>query len=285
LISAPLAARQGALDAGLIGSVAGVEATTTADGVVRIGWPRTDVEVMVDGVVLAPFAGLGSWAAFSAIEGGAVVAGDTVVFEDEVDAAIDAAFAAGLEVTALHNHFFFDDPRVFFLHLGGRGDSGRLAMGVRAVWDAVRGVRATISRPRRRFAEEIAVSASSPLSREPLAAVLGSEPAESGGVLKFTRGLPTHMAGTPMGASMGVSTWAAFSGSDSAAAVSGDFAMLRHEVQTVLRALRRGGLHIVALHHHMIDEDPPVFFVHFWGKGSALELATAVRSVLDAQSP
>ena len=127
------------------------KATVTADGVVRIAWARTDVAVKVDGMPLRPFAGLGSWAAFKASEHGAMVMGDTVVFEDEVDAAMDAAFAGGLEVTALHNHFFFDEPKVYFMHVGGQGEPRQLAAAVKGVWDAIKRVRADTPNPARRF--------------------------------------------------------------------------------------------------------------------------------------
>src|SRR5829696_8174842 len=122
------------LDGDRIGAAAGVKATRAPDGVVRVAWPRTDVPVAVDGMPLQPFAGLGSWAAFTATKDGAMVMGDTVVFEDEVDAAMDAAFAHGLEVTGLHNHFFHEEPRVFFMHVGGTGEPEKLAAGVKAVW-------------------------------------------------------------------------------------------------------------------------------------------------------
>ena len=106
------------LDADKIAAAAGAKAATAPDGVVRVVWPRTEVAVSVDGVALKPFAGLTSWAAFQAAPGGAMLMGDTVVFQDEVDAAMDAAFAAGLEITALHNHFFYDEPKVYFMHVG-----------------------------------------------------------------------------------------------------------------------------------------------------------------------
>src|SRR5207302_11268375 len=124
-----------------VGQAAGGKPTTAPDGVVRIAWARTDVAVSVDGMPLKPFAGLGSWAAFTAAPRGAMVMGDTVVFQDEVTPAMDAAFANNLEVTGLHNHFFYDEPKVYFMHLGGRGDPEKLAAGVKAVWDAIKQVR------------------------------------------------------------------------------------------------------------------------------------------------
>jgi hypothetical protein len=139
------------LDADKIGAAAGAKATTTPDGVVRIGWPRTDVPVNVDDVLLEPFAGLGSWAAFTPTGHGAMVMGDTVVFQDEVAPAMGAAFDAGLEVTGLHNHFFFDEPKVYFMHVGGGGDPEKLAKGVKGVWDAIKAVRARTAAPVTRF--------------------------------------------------------------------------------------------------------------------------------------
>src|SRR5881392_3808233 len=121
------------LDAEKIGQAAGVKATTADDGVVRVAWARTDVAVTVDGMPLKPFAGLGSWAAFTAAPHGSMVMGDTVVFQDEVTPAMDAAFAAGLEVTGLHNHFFYDEPKVYFMHVGGSGEPEKLAAGIKAV--------------------------------------------------------------------------------------------------------------------------------------------------------
>src|SRR5262249_21656011 len=125
------------LDADFIGKAVGVKPTTSPDGVVRSAWARNDVSVAVDGMVLKPFAGLGSWAAFTAAPHGAMVMGDTVVFQDEVSPAMDAAFEHGLEVTGLHNHFLHDEPKVYFMHIGGTGEPERLAASVKAVWDAI----------------------------------------------------------------------------------------------------------------------------------------------------
>src|SRR5437588_12615163 len=139
------------LDADKIGTAAGTKATTTSDGVIRIAWARTDVAVKVDGMPLKPFAGLGSWAAFTATAHAAMVMGDTVVFEDEVSPAMDAAFANGLEVTGLHNHFFYDEPKVYFMHIGGTGEPEKLAAGVKSVWDAGKTVRAKQATPATQF--------------------------------------------------------------------------------------------------------------------------------------
>lgn len=269
------------LDRHTIAEAVGVDASTTAEGVVRVTWGRTDVHVTVDGVPLEPFAGLTSWAAFKETEHGAMVMGDTVVFQDEVNPAIDAAFAHGIEVTALHNHFFFDDPPVYFMHIGGTGDAESLARGVRAIWDAVRAVRAESPKPSRSFPGP--APSPSRVSADPLADILGIEPSVKDGMVKFSVGRDAAMHDTSFGGSMGLSTWAAFTGSDELAVVGGDFAMTAEEVQPVLHALRNADINIVALHNHMIGETPAYFFVHFWGKGNPAELARGLKSAMEAQ--
>src|SRR5436309_13840933 len=143
----PAADSAAKLDPDKISTASGTKATTAPDGVVRIAWARTDVAVKVDGLPLKPFAGLGSWAAFTPAKHGAMVMGDTVVFQDEVTPAMDAAFAGGLEVTGLHNHFFYDEPKVYFMHIGGQGPPEKLATAVKGVWDAIKKVRAEHQEP------------------------------------------------------------------------------------------------------------------------------------------
>ncbi|MBA2409941.1 MAG: DUF1259 domain-containing protein [Gammaproteobacteria bacterium] len=271
------------LDTKSINGAAGKQTSVEDDGVVRIEWSRDDVPVTVDGMPLPPPAGLGSWAAFKAVPGGVMVMGDTVVFEDEITPAMDAAFAHGLEVTGLHNHFIFDRPPVYFMHVGGHGEGeAQLAKGVRAVWDAVKAVREENPTPTERFAgrvpeqtDEIYVAA--------LKEILDAQPDIKNGVVKFSFGREAAMHGAPVGESMGLNTWAAFMGNSECAAVDGDFAMTVEEVQPVMHALRKAGIHIVALHNHMIGEAPPYFFLHYWGKGHPEALARGVRDALDSQ--
>jgi hypothetical protein len=269
------------LDAEAIARAAGSKATTTKEGVVRIAWARTDVSVTVDGMPLKPFAGLGSWAAFTPAPHGAMVMGDTVVFEDEVTPAMDAAFSGGLEVTGLHNHFFHDEPRVYFMHIGGMGDPEKLGAAVKGVWDAIKQVRAEHPKPATHFAGP--TPRAGMVTAAPLEKILGHKADSQQGVVKVTIGRQGVMHRVMVGGSMGLTTWAAFSGSDDLAAVDGDFIMTAAEVQSVLRALRKAGIHIVALHNHMIGEQPPFYFTHFWGKGPAEKLAEGVKSALDAQ--
>jgi len=268
------------LDAQKIGNASGTQATAK-DGVVRIEWPRNDVPVKVDGMPLKPFAGLGSWAAFTPAPHGAMMMGDTVVFEDEVTAAMDAAFAGGLEVTALHNHFFYDEPKVFFMHIGGHGEPDKLAAGVKEVWDAIKKVRNENATPAKQFKGDAPKEGK--IDPAPIEKILGQKSQAKDGVVKVSVGREGTMHKVKVGAAMGLNTWAAFSGSDAYAAVDGDFIMTGEEVQAVLRALRKSGIHIVALHNHMIGEQPAFFFLHFWGKGAPEKLAIGLKSALDAQ--
>jgi hypothetical protein len=270
------------LDPAAIGKAAGVQAKQQDDGVVKVSWSRTDVPVTVDGMRLPPAAGLGSWAAFAPMGDQAMVMGDTVVFQDEVDAAMDAAFAHGLKVTALHNHFFYDQPRVYFMHIAGEGAPQALATDVKAVWDAIKAVRMARAQPADGFGG--AVPAPGSLDAKALAKLVGHQAEVNGGVVKITVGRSGQMHGENVGASMGLTTWAAFSGSDALASMDGDFIMTAAEVQPVLHALRHAGVHVVALHNHMMDETPHFYFTHFWGKGSAATLARGFRTALDAQA-
>jgi hypothetical protein len=269
------------LDAERIASASGAKPTIAPDGVVRIAWPRADVRVSVDGVPLKPFAGLGSWAAFTKAPHGAMVMGDTVVFQDEVDAAMDAAFAHGLEVTGLHNHFFYDEPKVYFMHVGGKGESEALASGIKAVWDAIKKIRASEPVPHLDFGEIGPEADEVPAAM--VEEVIGYKPQVQDGIVKVTIGREGLMHGVKVGGSMGLTTWAAFGGGNAHAFVDGDFIMSAAEVQPVLRALRKAGIHVVALHNHMVGEQPAYYFTHFWGKAPARELAQGLRSALDAQ--
>jgi hypothetical protein len=275
------AAPESKLDADKIAEAAGTKATTSPDGVVRVAWARTDVAVKVDDMALKPFAGLGSWAAFTPAPHGAMVMGDTVVFQDEVDAAMDAAFANGLEVTALHNHFFYDEPKVYFMHIGGMGEPEKLASAVKRVWEAIKKVRADHAAPAMHFTGDSPKEGK--IDAGTVEKILDHKSETQQDVVKVTIGREGTMHDLKVGGSMGLTTWAAFSGTDEFAAVDGDIIMTAQEVQQVLHALRKANLHVVALHNHMVGEQPAFFFTHFWGKGSVRELANGLKSALDAQ--
>jgi hypothetical protein len=281
-VMSALQAAAAALDVDAIAKASGTSATAQPDGVVRIGWPRTDVTVTVDGVALPAAAGLGSWATFAPMGDRAMVMGDTVIFADEVDAAMDAAFAHDLAVTALHNHFFHDTPAVYFMHIGGEGNPQSLAAGVKAVWDAMRAVRAAHPQPAESFGG--AAPSAGQIDATVIEKIVGQPAPVSQGVPKVTIGRSATMHGTNVGGSMGLTTWAAFVGSDQWAVMDGDFIMAAAEVQPVLKALRGAHVHIVALHSHMIGETPSLYFTHFWAKGTTTDLARGLRSALDAQA-
>jgi hypothetical protein len=269
-------------DGATIESVTGLKGTWNAkESVFKVSKPRDDVKVMVDRVAMPPFMGLTSYAAFAQAGNELVLMGDTVLLEDEVDAAMSAALDAGLEVTALHNHFFYDRPKIWFMHIAGMGDARRLASGVKAVYDRVAQVRANQSEPASGFADEVA--SPSAITAAPLEAILGLRLQSQNGMAKATVGYEARMHGASVGNEMGVNTWAAFAGSDERAVVDGDFAMREDELQPVLKAMRARGIHIVAIHQHMTHEQPRTMFLHYWGKGRATDLATAVKAALDAQ--
>ena len=271
------------LDTAAIEEATGLKGQLIAEEkVFKIGKPRTDVKIAVDQWSMAPFMGLGSWAAFTPGHGGAMMMGDTVVFEDEVNPVMSAAFDAGLEVTALHNHFFFDEPRVVFMHIGGTGDAKTLAAGVKKVYDKIAEIRAANPSPVKSFPGKIDTPSS--ITAAPLEEALGVKGQSNQGMFKIVIGRTASMHGTSVGKEMGINTWAAFGGSDNAAFVDGDFAMLENELQPVLRAMRKEGINIVAIHQHMSQEQPRYLFLHYWGKGKASDLARALKRVLDAQA-
>jgi hypothetical protein len=255
-----------------------------AEGVVKVSFPRNDVKVEVDGWAMPPFMGLTSWAGFTpghkpGVE--AMVMGDFVLFEDEVNDAMSAAFDAGIEVTALHNHFFFDRPKVYFMHIGGEGKLDALGKGVRAALDAARAIRQKTPKPRERF-EGPAIPAKSAIDPAKVEAALGVKVTAKDGMAKAVIGRPAAVAdcGCKIGKAMGVNTWAAFAGTDDNAVVDGDFAVTEDELQPVLKALRAGKINIVAIHNHMVGEEPRILFFHYWGRGPVAELGKVVKGAI-----
>jgi hypothetical protein len=246
------------------------------EGVYKVTFPRNDVKVVVDGWTMPPFMGLGTWAAFTPTKDGAMVMGDTVLFEDEVNAAMSAVLDNGLNVTALHNHFFFDHPKVYFMHIEGEGAVDKLAGAVRKVYDAAQQIRAASPNPKDSFGAAPLPEKSS-ITAAPLNEIFGTQGESKDGMVKFTFGRPTTMHGTHIGKDMGVNTWAAFAGSDDNAIVDGDFAVTEDELQPVLGSLLKDKINIVAIHQHMTHEEPRMMFFHYWGRGRAKDLANAIK--------
>jgi hypothetical protein len=230
----------------------------------------------VGGWSMPPFMGLGTWAAFTATTDGAMVMGDTVLFEDEVNATMSAALDNGLNVTALHNHFFFDHPKVYFMHIEGEGAVDKLAGAVRKVYDAAKQIRAASPNPKDSFGVAPLPEKSS-ITAAPLNEIFGAQGESKEGMVKFTFGRPATMHGVKIDNAMGVNTWAAFAGSDDNAVVDGDFAVTEDELQPTARSLLKEKINIVAIHQHMTHEQPRMMFFHYWGRGRATDLAQAIK--------
>jgi hypothetical protein len=265
------------LDTGRIDELTGLKGKMNEkEGVYKVTFPRTGVKVVVDGWTMPPFMGLGTWAAFTETSNGAMVMGDTVLFEDEVNAAMSAALDNRLNVTALHNHFFFDQPKVFFMHIEGEGAVEKLASAIRKVYDAAKQVRASSPKLKDSFGAQPLPEKSS-ITAARLNEIFGVQGESKDGMVKFTIGRPAKMHGVNIDKDMGVNTWAAFAGSDDNAVVDGDFAVTEDELQPVLRSLLKEKINIVAIHQHMTHEEPRIMFFHYWGRGRAKDLANAVK--------
>jgi hypothetical protein len=271
----------GALDTAKIDEITGLKGKLNEkEGVYRVTFPRADVKVAIDGWTMPPFMGLGTWAAFTQDpHSEAMVMGDTVLFEDEVNVAISSAFENGLSVTALHNHFLFDHPKVYFMHIEGQGTTEQLAGAIRKLYDKIKEVRAANPQPKDSF-NAGSLPEKNAISPEPLDAIFGTNGETNNGMVKFTIGRPAAMHGVKIDKDMGVNTWAAFAGTDENAVVDGDFAVTEDELQPALKALRTAGINIVAIHSHMIHENPRILFFHYWGRGKAKDLANAIKGAL-----
>ena len=247
------------------------------DNVLRVNIPRNDLKVSIDGVATPTPFGFGGWLALTKGTGMDVMMGDLVLTEDEVNPVMSALLTSGLDVTALHNHFFFDTPRIYYMHVHGHGSPTELAAKVKPAL-ALIGVHPSAA------SAAAGRAIDGKLDSAALAKIVGYDGDQNGAVYKITIGrpdIPLKEMGASINARMGLNTWAAFYGSDADAVVAGDVAMLESEVTPVLKSLRSNGIDVVAIHHHMTGTQPTVIFLHYWGKGSAQKLATAFRAALD----
>src|SRR5436305_3479542 len=249
------------------------------EGVYKVTFPRDDVKVVVDGWPMPPFMGLGTWAAFKGESEKAIVMGDTVLFEDEVNAAMSVALDNGLSVTALHNHFFFDQPKVFFMHIEGEGSVDDLARAVKEMYDSIKAIRGPNAKPGESFAAvgQTSLPEKSSITPAPLNEIFAIQGEAKDGMIKFTIGRPAKMHDVNIDKDMGVNTWAAFAGTDDNAVVDGDFAVTEDELQPVLKSLLKEKINIVAINQHMTHEEPRIMFLNYWGRGRAKDLANAIK--------
>ena len=247
--------------------------------VLKVNIPRNDLKVTVAGVATPTPFGFGGWIAMTKGSGGMeVMMGDLVLTQDQVNPVMSALLDNGLQVTALHNHFLWDEPHVFFMHVHGSGSAADLAKRVKPALDLI--TKAPGSTP----APAVAPAAPADLDTAKIAQIVGQPGEQTGAVYKITVGrddLKLTEMGAPINARMGLNTWAAFVGTNDKAAIAGDVAMLASEVQPVLKALRKNGLDVVSIHQHMIGTQPMIYFLHYWGTGSADKLAAGFKAALD----
>lgn len=277
LVAAPAAAQTPADYQGVLTALG--RAGDFKDGVLKVNIPRSDLKVTIaQRSAPTPF-GFGGWVAMTkTADSSEVLMGDLVLTEDEVNPVMSALLDNGLEVTALHNHFFWEQPRIFYMHVHGMGSAADLAQRLKPAL-------ALIPKPPATPASVAAPAAAPPsLDAAALAKAIGHQGEQSGPVYKITIGrddIDLREHGAKINARMGLNTWAAFAGTDADAMVAGDVAMLASEVTPVLKALRSNGINIVAIHHHMTGTTPTVFFLHYYGTGSASKLAAGVRAAVD----
>lgn len=245
-----------------------------ASNVLKVNIPRNDVSVTVAGMKTPTPFGFGGWVAMTKGQGSEnVLMGDLVLKQDEVNPVMSKLLANGFDVTALHNHFFQDEPRMFFMHVHGHGTPADLARRIKPALDMIPKGAAASGAP-----------ATPAIDTAKIASIVGHQGDTTGAVYKITIGrddLHLTEMGAPINARMGLNTWAAFIGTDDKAAVAGDIAMLASEVTPVLKALREHNIDVVAIHQHMTTTTPTIYFLHYWGTGPAASLAQGFRAAVD----
>jgi hypothetical protein len=277
LICCRVAAAAPALDGAQIEQLTGAKGKLDEkEGVFKVSVPRADLKPVAGGVHLTPPMGLTTWAAFTKSGAHTMVMGDLCLTEDQVNPVMSVALENELEVTALHNHFFWDTPKVMFMHIGGMGDQAKLAAAVGKVLAKIKETEGGKGEVPKADIDP----ARTTLDPAKIESVLGQKGELASGVYKLTIGRTTTMGGHSVGKTMGVNTWAAFAGSDAQAVVDGDFAMLESELQGVLKALRGANIQVVAIHQHMTGEKPRIMFLHYWGVGSTTDLANGLKAAL-----
>ena len=273
LASAPAYAKP---DWSAVGQALGKPGTELPGGVYRVALPRTDLKVMLDGVAIKPALALGSWLAFEATGDDAMVMGDLVLTQDEVNPVMKRLAEGGIEITALHNHLLRSEPATMYMHVDGHGDPVKLATALHAAL--------SLSKTPLEQASAAAAPQSVDLDTAMLDKALGHAGKANGGVYQFTipRAETIMDNGMAVPVSMGTAIAINFQPTGNGkAAITGDFVLIGSEVNPVLRALRENGIEVTAVHNHMLDDQPRLFFMHFWANDDAAKLAHGLRAALD----
>ena len=265
------------LDTATIEKITGIKGKSNK-GEYKITIPQNDLNVEVDGFKIIPPMGLGTWIAFTPTKDGAMIMGDIILTETDLKPVQQEVIQQGLTITAIHNHFVRNHPNVMYMHIGGSGKTGYMAQKAKAVLDKV-----AESRGHNPAASSVADVPYS-IDSKKLDDILDYKGEMSKGVYKYTIGRPDVLLkehGVTITTFLGFNTWAAFQGSPGHAAVAGDFTMLQDEVAPVIKALIENGIEVVAVHNHMVHEQPKIFFLHYWGVGNAEQLAKGLKAALD----
>jgi len=258
-----------------VGQALGKEGAVAAGGVYRVGLPRTDLKVTLDGVEIKPGFALGSWLAFKAVGNEAMVMGDLVLTHDEVNPVMKKLLENGIEVTALHNHLLRSEPGTMYMHVAGHGDSVKLAA---ALHDGLAQSKTPMG------AAAPAAQAAPEFDTAAIDAAMGFKGKANGPVFQYS--IPRAEAvkdhgmevPEPMGSAIAINFQGTGGGK---AAITGDFVLTADEVNPVLKALRASGIEVTAIHNHMLDDEPRLFFMHFWGNDDPQKLARRLRAALD----
>ncbi|HHT9110734.1 MAG TPA: DUF1259 domain-containing protein [Candidatus Brocadiaceae bacterium] len=245
------------------------------EGSLIVRFPRSDLKITINGESMPTALGFTSWTAWNTMGKEMMVMGDFVLLENEINTVISTLAEADISITALHNHFVGEQPRVMFMHIHGMGDAKSLAQGIRNALDKTATPK---SGQKQAGVPQPALS----LDTKRIEEIIGHTGQAGGGVYKITIGRPgVKSDGIEVTSSMGLNTWAAFIGTNEHAHVAGDVAMTDREVDNVIRALRKGGIDVVAVHNHMLDEEPRIFFLHYWGTGTVEKLAQTLRAAFN----
>jgi hypothetical protein len=267
---------QAASDWAAVGRALGKEGSVQAGGVYRVGLPRSDLKVTLDGVPIRPALALGSWLAFRDMGDHAMVMGDLVLTHDEVNPVMKVLVQNGVDISAVHNHLLRSSPATMYMHVDGHGDAVKLASVLHAAL--------ALSRTPMTAAAPAAAPAELAIDAAALDRTLRAKGAVNGGVYQFSiqRADPPKAGGVVIPASMGSAIAINFQPTGAGrAAITGDFVMTAEEVNPVIRALAATGIEITALHNHMLDDQPRLFFMHFWANDDAQKLARGLRAALD----